>query len=140
MGPQRVELGLSNKDIPKLTQDTYLHWKNKIKMILEVGELWHVISEEEPHEWTAQWEKQNRQVKAIICLKVNADDFLEVCEMETAKEIWENLKKIYEANSVSRKSTLFTQFFNFKMEDNIKYRRRQGIELMNIHAKMKHCI
>ncbi|GJR08977.1 zinc finger, CCHC-type containing protein [Tanacetum coccineum] len=75
---------------PKLKTTNYTVWAIQIKVILEAHGLWEMI---EPKENTQADEKKDKATIGFLYQALTEDVILQVAGCETAKELWESLKK-----------------------------------------------
>nr|GEX45323.1 zinc finger, CCHC-type [Tanacetum cinerariifolium] len=75
---------------PKLKTTNYTVWAIQIKVILEAHDLWEAI---EPKKNTQVDDKKDKATIAFLYQALTEDVILQVAGCETAKELWESLKK-----------------------------------------------
>ncbi|GJZ56680.1 zinc finger, CCHC-type containing protein [Tanacetum coccineum] len=75
---------------PKLKTTNYTVWAIQIKVILEAHGLWEAI---EPKENTQVDDKKDKATTAFLYQALTEDVILQVAGCETAKELWESLKR-----------------------------------------------
>ncbi|GJV60666.1 zinc finger, CCHC-type containing protein [Tanacetum coccineum] len=75
---------------PKLKTTNYTVWAIQIKVILEAHDLWEAI---EPKKNTQEDDKKDKATIAFLYQALTEDVILQVAGCETAKELWESLKR-----------------------------------------------
>ncbi|GJY21036.1 zinc finger, CCHC-type containing protein [Tanacetum coccineum] len=88
--PLKPVTPIAQYQCPKLKTTNYTVWAIQIKVILEAHGLWEMI---EPKENTQADEKKDKATIAFLYQALTEDVILQVAGCETAKELWESLKK-----------------------------------------------
>ncbi|GJS03669.1 zinc finger, CCHC-type containing protein [Tanacetum coccineum] len=87
---QKPVAPITHYQCPTLKLTNYTVWAIQIKVILEAHGLWEII---EPKENTQADEKKDKATIAFLYQALTEDVILQVAGCETAKELWESLKK-----------------------------------------------
>ncbi|XP_037303485.1 uncharacterized protein LOC119193832 [Manduca sexta] len=95
---------LSTINIEKLIgRENYSTWKFAVKNYLEHEELWETI---EPGPNYVDDKKRDTKAKSKIILLVDPTIYVHVQEATTAKEVWQNLQKVFDDSGLTRKLVL----------------------------------
>ena len=100
--------------VPMLNATNYTVWAIRMKVILNVHQVWDVIDP------GADDPKKNNVAIAVIFQAIPEDLILQVGVMDKAKEIWDAIKtRNLGADRVreARLQTLITEFDNLKMKE-----------------------
>lgn len=111
MEAQDKTSGLPKRPCPVLSKENSEQWFRRMEVFLRGEDLFHTISV------SSQTPITNKsQYKTIwwISLCLGDDDEELVSEMETAKAVWDELKRKYADNKASGRK-LLKQYFNFQM-------------------------
>ncbi|GJR08666.1 zinc finger, CCHC-type containing protein [Tanacetum coccineum] len=87
---QKPVAPITHYQYPTLKLTNYTVWAIQTKVILEAHGLWEMI---EPKENTQVNEKKDKAMIAFLYQALTKDVILQVAGCETAKELWESLKK-----------------------------------------------
>ncbi|GKC33716.1 hypothetical protein Tco_1046100 [Tanacetum coccineum] len=87
---QKPVAPITHYQCPTLKLTNYTVWAIQTKVILEAHGLWEMI---EPKENTQADEKKDKATIAFLYQALTEDVILQVAGCETAKELWESLKK-----------------------------------------------
>ncbi|GKA94427.1 zinc finger, CCHC-type containing protein, partial [Tanacetum coccineum] len=88
--PLKPVTPIAQYQCPKLKTTNYTVWAIQIKVILEAHGLWEAI---EPKENTQVDDKKDKATTAFLYQALTEDVILQVAGCETAKELWESLKR-----------------------------------------------
>ncbi|GJT89234.1 zinc finger, CCHC-type containing protein [Tanacetum coccineum] len=88
--PLRPVTPIAQYQCPKLKTTNYTVWAIQIKVILEAHDLWEAI---EPKKNTQEDDKKDKATIAFLYQALTEDVILQVAGCETAKELWESLKR-----------------------------------------------
>src|SRR5579859_908019 len=98
----------------------YRTWKFSMRMVLQVKDLWEVVTGEEvkPEAEKAgqAWERKARKALASIALALSAAEKEHIIESTTLKAPWDILEKLYEGKGRNRKFMLLQELFKMSME------------------------
>ncbi|MCO5547811.1 hypothetical protein L7F22_001263 [Adiantum nelumboides] len=117
--------------IEKLDKDNFQPWKFKMRNYLMGKDLWgYVIGEYEEPElpetgvsgeelkaWKT-WNEKDKRVMFLISQNVSNGMIGHIQNVQTAKEAWETLEKLYHTNTKPRKIQLKNELNNMKKADN----------------------
>lgn len=106
------ELKLS---VAKLNNDNYQLWKFKVEMLLSRDDLWEVTTTERPQNNDQDWDKKNRQARATISLLVEDDQLIHIRHEDTAKGMWDVLKRLHERSSLNSKLFLLWKLYKMRL-------------------------
>lgn len=111
MDTQDKSSGLPKRPCPVLTKDNSEQWFRRMEIFLRGEDLFHTISTTNQTPITPK-----TQYKTIwwISLCLGEDDEELVSEMETAKAVWDELKRKYADNKATGRK-LLKQYFSFQM-------------------------
>lgn len=87
--------------LEKLNDQNYSIWKFKVELLLVKEELLSLVSEPKPEVITAEWLAKYGKARAMIGLAVEDSQLVHIIRKQTAKEMWDSLKQIHEATSLS---------------------------------------
>ncbi|GJZ61361.1 zinc finger, CCHC-type containing protein [Tanacetum coccineum] len=87
---QKPVAPITHYQCPTLKSTNYTVWAIQIKVILEAHGLWEAI---EPKENTQVDDKKDKATIAFLYQALTEDVILQVAGCETAKELWESLKR-----------------------------------------------
>ena len=100
--------------------ENFRAWKYRVMLILEENDLEKLVKEEvaEPkgHEAKANFKKNMIRAKTIIVDSTKDHLIPYVSSLDTPKEMFEALTRLFEGNNINRKMTLRTQLKNVKMQ------------------------
>lgn len=95
----------------------YRIWKLRVRCVLTLMDVIHVIDEEPPKNLTDEWIRAENIAKCKIMENLS-DSFLWCARSaSTAKEIFKNLDAVYERKSLSREIALLKQLRSLKLQD-----------------------
>ncbi|CAN6273177.1 unnamed protein product [Urochloa humidicola] len=114
---------------PFFQGENYDYWKIRMtvhikalskKMWVIVNERFVVLDKDNKTPIDNKNEELNDQAMSVLYDALSLDEFQKVKGIETAYEIWENLKEIYEGTTTVREAKLYVykeQFNDFEMKD-----------------------
>ena len=106
------ELKLS---VAKLNNDNYQLWKFKVELLLSRDDLWEVTTTERPQDNIQDWDKKNRQAHATISLLVEDDQLIHIRNEDTAKGMWDVLKRLHERSSLNNKLFMLRKLYKMRL-------------------------
>lgn len=115
---------LHEMDIDKLkSSENYQVWKFKIKIMFNSLELDDVIVSTPPDATAAEkdkadWKKKDAKAQRIIICTIDKTPTMHIINCNTAKEMIDKLKLIYERDTENQKYNLLQEFFNLKYDKN----------------------
>src|SRR5579859_7901944 len=93
----------------------YRTWKFSMRMVLQVKDLWEVVSGEEvkPEAEKAgqSWERKARKALATMALALSVAEKEHIIESTTPTAAWDILEKLYEGKGRNRKFLLLQELF-----------------------------
>jgi hypothetical protein len=106
-----VAMGGLDIKIKSLSNDSYAHWRARIKWVLQHQDAWKAI--DDPTNATAE-----QVTKALVTIGLNVDDqFIPMVEKaKTASEVWKSLEAMFNAKTNARRLQLRRQLSSFKKE------------------------
>ena len=100
--------------------ENFWAWKYRVMLILEENDLEKFVKEEvaepEGDEAKAIFKKNMIRAKRIIADSIKDHLIPHVSSLETPKEMFEALTRLFEGKSINRKMTLRSQLKNVKMQ------------------------
>lgn len=87
--------------LEKLNDQNYSIWKFKMELLLVKEELSKLVTDPKPEAVTAEWLVKDGKARAMIGLAVEDGQLVHIIRKQTAKEMWDSLKQIHEATSLS---------------------------------------
>jgi hypothetical protein len=117
----QVKISRSTKLVDKLEGvNKFLSWKYRISLIIEENDLSIFIKENvpEPTDATTKEKYQKDMVRAKRIITESIKDHLipQVASMNSKKEIFDSITRMYEGNNINRKMNLRNQLKNTKMQ------------------------
>jgi hypothetical protein len=96
-------------------------WKQRLQMILDENDLLeHVIvgvPEPEEEEQRTKHKKNEKKAKRIMSDSINDHLIPHISELQTTRQMYEALNRLYESKYISRNLALRNQLRNMKMEN-----------------------
>lgn len=92
-------------------RDNYSEWKFAMKALLELDDLWDVVSGTETDE------KKDKKALSKIILSVDKINYSHIKSATKSKEAWTNLEKAFEDSGLTRRVGLLRSLINTKLED-----------------------
>lgn len=97
--------------ITKLNNSNYFHWKQKMELLLLKENLWNLITEERPNQFSdpailTLYETRNNTARGLIGLAIEDSQLIHIRNKRTAREMWEGLKQAHEQETMTREITL----------------------------------
>jgi hypothetical protein len=96
-------------------------WKHRLQMILDENDLLeHVtvsVPEPEEEEQKTKHKKNEKKAKRIVSDSVKDHLIPHISELQTARQMYEALSRLYESKDISRNLALRNQLRNMKMEN-----------------------
>lgn len=102
---------------PRLNNQNYSVWKTRMEMLLKREELWYVISDARANPVTAAWSKSDQKCHATIVLYVEDSQLNMVKSANSAKDVWELLKKYHEKTSLTSRVSLLKRLCSLNMAE-----------------------
>ena len=109
--------------IEKLSDSNYHVWKQKVELVLAFRELEdHIVESRPPADQAASvaWHKNDAKAKAIIGLTLSDEHLEHVRELESAVEMWEAIKNLFQRKTLLNRLTARRRFYSVKMLSNEK--------------------
>jgi gag-polypeptide of LTR copia-type len=108
--------------IELLTADNYPIWKDRTLAILEDAELEEVLDvskkpQDSQTDELAEWNKMDKKVKGQIRLTVSGDQFQHILGVQTAAEMWSNLKMVNEGVGAMGLWAAMRRFYRMTAEE-----------------------
>src|SRR5271170_3543827 len=135
-------------NIPKLNDSNYRIWKALMSEILLAKDLKEYVDgsltepdEEDDKKVLKKWQQGNATASATIKGALTPGQLNHVVSTLNAKEVWDTLKTIHEANNEARVQLLLNEFIRFRIETTIdegasRLNRIQQ-EISNLDAEVK---
>ena len=101
--------------ITKLNSDNYQMWKFKMEMLLSKDDTWDVLTTDRPDVDNQEWDKKNRQARATIALLVEDEQLIHIKGEDTAKGMWNALRRLHESSSLNNKLYLLRKLYQSKL-------------------------
>jgi hypothetical protein len=96
-------------------------WKHRLQMILDENDLLeHVtvgVSEPEEEEQKTKHKKNEKKAKRIVSDSVKDHLIPHISELQTSRQMYEALNRLYESKDISQNLALRNQLCNMKMEN-----------------------
>jgi hypothetical protein len=96
-------------------------WKHRLQMILDENDLLeHVtmgVPEPDEEEQKTKHKKNEKKAKRIVSDSVKDHLIPHISELQTARQMYEALSRLYESKDISRNLTLRNQLCNMKMDN-----------------------
>src|SRR5215472_7505098 len=115
------------QSIAKLDETNYPSWKFKMRMVLELQDLWDVVDgsraiparpadqEDVDHSVIKmeirEYEKRARKAYLLIAMALSDQQLVHVRTCKTGKEAWEKLSEVHEAKGLAARLFLRRKFF-----------------------------
>lgn len=115
-----MDSGSSFLRIEKLNEANFYTWKQKIQNILALKDLEDIIVDESPLESGSGdftlWKKKDKKAQEIIGLSLS-DQLLEnVREVNSANNMWETIKNVFERHMLLNKLAARRKFYTATMD------------------------
>lgn len=112
------DIETSGKKIPTLSKDNYLQWRRSIKCELTLRELWECIEPDPASGLVGQTTLRKKEAKAQAFILIHIEERYQamVEDMDSAKEIWTFLERLFKARSKDRAVDLWREFFTTKQQ------------------------
>jgi hypothetical protein len=96
-------------------------WKHRLQMILDENDLLEYVTvgvpEPDEAEQKTKHKKTEKKAKRIVSDSVKDHLIPHISELQTARQMYEALNRLYESKDISRNLTLRNQLRNMKMEN-----------------------
>jgi len=115
---------LTQQQIAKLDETNYTSWKFKMRMVLELHDLWDVVDGTEfcPEEMDGAacsvvkeevqaYQKRARKAYVLIAMALSDPQLAHIRSFTTGKEAWEKLSEVHEAKGLAARLFLRRKFF-----------------------------
>lgn len=100
--------------IEKLTgRENYATWSFAVKAYLQLEDLWECISHEDSKPVDA---KKDVKAKSKLILLIDPIIYVHVREATTAKQVWDNLSRVFDDSGLTRKVGLLKDLINTTLE------------------------
>jgi gag-polypeptide of LTR copia-type/Integrase core domain/GAG-pre-integrase domain/Zinc knuckle len=103
-----------------LLKGNYVTWRFKMEHALRVRRLWAIVNGEERRPEVSpakeEWERRDEQARQCIVMTVDEENTSSLFMAESAYEMWECLKDVFQEKSVSNILTLKNEFFTYKKD------------------------
>ncbi|KAL0858839.1 hypothetical protein ABMA27_011295 [Loxostege sticticalis] len=107
----------NNLQIEKLSgRDNYNTWKFAVRTYLEHEELWECVDPTKDPTTEKIDPKKDLKAKSKIILLVEPTNFVHIECATTAREVWEQLQKVFEDSGLSRKVGLLRDLINTSLD------------------------
>ena len=85
----------------KLDGSNYANWKCEMELILQMKDLWELVTEEKPKDQDKldKWNKKDMNARATLLWQISPGIRPHVQGLKTTKAIWETLQTMYERTS-----------------------------------------
>lgn len=113
-------------DILKLNNNNYSNWKYKVKLLLMKENIFKKVIEgtcpvaaegNTNQKLIDDWEAADSRAQAYIGLTIEDDQLIHVRDKNTAKDMWETLKKYHEKSTLTNKVHLMRTICLLKLEE-----------------------
>lgn len=105
--------------VDKLTDENYSVWKFKIEQLLIKEGLYDVVFETK-REDDENWDKNDRNARALICLNISDSQIVHVRHSKSAKETYDQLKSVHERVNLTNKLFLLRKLYSIKYVETMK--------------------
>jgi hypothetical protein len=99
-------------------------WKHRLQMILDESDLLELVTmgvpEPEEEEQKTKHKKNEKKEKRIVSDSVNDHLIPHISELQTSRQMYEALNRLYESKDISQNLALRNQLHNMKMK-NLEY-------------------
>jgi hypothetical protein len=99
----------------------FRYWKHRLHMILDKNDLLEHVTVSVPEldeaEQKTKHKKNEKKAKRIVSDSVKDHLIPYISELQTARQMYEALSRLYESKDISRNLTLRNQLHNMKMEN-----------------------
>lgn len=109
--------GSSSITCPMLTTTNYTVWAIRMKLLLDVHEVWEAVEGETTEK------KKNTMETALICQSIPETLVLQIGSLDSAKKVWDAIKTRHvgaERVREARLHTLMNEFDRLKMKETYK--------------------
>lgn len=103
--------------ITKLNGENYFLWKFKLKLLLIEKGVWSVIDEVRPDPITTEWIRNDQKAQTTIGLNIDDLQIHHIRDCNSAKEIWDTLKEVYEKDTPSNRIYILRQIMSQKVNE-----------------------
>ncbi|XP_029054686.2 uncharacterized protein LOC114881967 [Osmia bicornis bicornis] len=93
--------------------DNYQMWKFQVLIHVEASDLKDIVTMDPPDPKTQVWKKKDANAKRIIVMSIEKKIMTQIMNCETAKEIWNKIRAIYERDNEQLKCKLLQEFFAY---------------------------
>jgi hypothetical protein len=114
----------------------YESWARDVKMLLIGEDLWDHVDMEPATDAAASVKKAAQKAMAKIYMLLGPGAKMEVTECETAKAMWDRLKKTYESRGLNRQVALLNELFDLNLQD-CRDMEEYILKFTTIDAKLK---
>jgi hypothetical protein len=114
----------------------YESWARDVKMLLIGEDLWDHVDMEPAIDTAVSGKKAAQKAMAKIYMLLGPGAKMEVTECETAKEMWDQLKKTYENKGLNRQVALLNELFDLHLQ-NCRDMEEYILKFTIIDAKLK---
>ncbi|CAG4913463.1 unnamed protein product [Colias eurytheme] len=98
--------------IEKLTgRDNYATWRFAVQTYLQHEELWDCIVDDQTLD-----KRKDTKARSKIILLVDPVNYVHIQEAKTAKEVWENLSRVFDDSGLTRRVGLLRDLCNTTLE------------------------
>jgi len=117
----------SQQSIAKLDETNYTSWKFKMRMVLELQDLWNVVDgsgeipaqpvDDEGEDGSVikmeirEYERRARKAYLLIAMALSDQQLVHIRTCKTGKEAWEKLSEVHEAKGLAARLFLRRKFF-----------------------------
>jgi len=110
--------GIGGFKIEKLGESSYHVWMQKVELVLALRELEDHIYDSRPpidEAELAVWQKNDAKARAIFCLTLYEEHLEHVRELESAAEMWEAIKNLFQRKTLLKRLTARLRVYAVKM-------------------------
>lgn len=103
--------------LDKLNDANYEVWKFKMELLLMKEDLLDIVIKTKPESVTPEWSAKDGKARAMIGLAVEDSQLVHIIRKQSAKEMWDTLKQIHEASSLSTTLHVLRQLCSLRLSE-----------------------
>ena len=107
--------------VEKLTNYNYRMWKTRMELILERADLKELVdgsmSIPNSENGRKQWKSKDLDARMEIIMHLSDEQVDHVCDLETAQQMWEYLRKLHQPSDGTTKIFSYRTLMNLEMQE-----------------------